>query len=240
LRLLTSRRLGYAALIGVWLVPVGAQAATRSFTLTDFDSVRLEAPIAVSIQSRKSVAARGEGDIDLLDRLELVVTSNLLTIRLKPSPFAQSGRKASGPVRLFLSAPKLRRLQLEGAGSLTSDGMEGQRTDIISSGSGTVRVSGIASDTLYVAQLGAGSVSLAGKAGNAVMRLSGTGALDAKALNVLDLNLTLDGASSAAAQAIRAAKISAVGAGSVTVDGKAACTVRHAGSGAVSCGGKDF
>ena len=222
------------------MLPASAQAATRSYTLTDFDSVRLEAPIAVSIQSRKSVAARGEGDLDLLDRLDLMVTSNLLTIRLKPSPFAQSGRKASGPVRLFLSVPKVRRLQLEGAGSLTSDGMEGQRTEIVSSGSGTVRVTGIASDRLSVAQLGAGSISLAGKAGNASVRLSGTGALDAKALNALDLDMTLDGAASASALATRSAKISAVGAGSVAGDGKAACTVRASGSGAVSCGGKDF
>lgn len=244
LNLIHDRRVlrGAAALCalgGALLIPAAASAATRNFIITDFDSVRLEAPIAVAIQNKRGVSARGEGDRDLLERIELVVSGRMLTIRLRPSPFG--GRaQASGTARLFLTAPTLRRLQLAGSGALAADGLDAQQGEVLSAGSGALSVRNVASDTLSVAQVGAGSVSLAGKSAKLVMRLSGSGSIDATALIARDLELTAEGPASARAHATRAARVVAVGPGNVSVDGGAACTVRHAGSGTVTCGGASF
>lgn len=227
------------ALAGMLLVPSPTLAATRTYIVTDFDSVRLEAPIAVAVQNRRGVSARGEGDRELLERVDLIVSGRVLTIRLKPSPFG--GRSApSGGVRLFLTAPSLRRLELAGAGTLAADGLDALRGDLRSAGSGILSIRNISSDTLSVAQMGSGTIDLAGKAGKVVMRLSGSGILDATKLDAADLDLTAEGASIARARASRAARIVAIGPGLVSVEGRAACTVRHAGSGTVTCSGENF
>lgn len=228
-----------AALAGVALVPSAGQAATRSYIVTDFDSVRLEAPIAVAVQNKRGVSARGEGDRDLLERIDLVVSGRVLTIRLKPSPFG--GRSAaSGTARLFLSAPTLRRLHLAGAGTLAADGLDAPQGEIVATGSGTLNIRNISSENLTVGLMGSGVMALAGRSRKAVMRLSGPGALDAATLSVADLDLTAEGPATAKAQATRAARIVAIGPGNVSVEGRAACTVRHAGSGTVTCGGASF
>ena len=216
-----------------------AHAATRGFIVTDFDSLRLEGPIEVSIETGRGVSARGEGDADLLDRLDLAVSARVLTIRLKRSPF-ESRETRNGPLRLTLTAPTLRRLQLSGAGSIKAKGLDKLRAEVISAGSGSIAVAGIATDTLSVAQLGSGAIALAGAAKSLTMRVSGSGSLDAKTLTAADLDLTLDGSASVTLVADRTAKIAATGPGSITITGKAACTVRHTGSGAVTCGARSY
>lgn len=235
-----TRPLLRGLLIGcVLLVPGAASAATRTYIVTDFDSVRLDAPVDVTVETGRGVSARGEGDRDLLERVDLSVSARILTIRLKPSPY--EGRKGdSGVAHLALTVPALRRIQLSGAGSLQAKGLDRGRAEIASAGSGSLTVTGIDSDVLTVAQLGSGSVTLAGKAKSAVIQVSGTGSIDAKALAAADLDVRLDGAATIGATAARAAKIFAAGAGSIDVGGKAACTVSHAGSGRVNCGGRSF
>jgi len=229
-----------AAVLAGLLPAGGAAAAERGYIVTDFDSLRLEAPIDVSVQTGRGVSAHGTGDRDLLDRLELAVSARTLTIRLKPSPFEGSRRGDAGVVRLTLTVPALRRINLSGAGTLRATGMDRGEGEIISAGNGAMTVTGIASDRLSVAQYGAGSVTLSGRAQAVMLRVTGSGTLDAQALDAADLDLTLEGNASVQARASRAAKLVAVGAGSATVTGRGACTVRHAGSGIVRCGEESY
>ncbi len=215
-------------------------AGTRSYIVTDFDSLRLEAPIDVAVETGRGISAKGEGNTDLLERIDLAVSARVLTIRLKPSPFAGNRDSAAGTTRLTITVPALRRIQLDGAGSLRAKGLDRARAEVSSAGSGSLAVSGIESDILAVAQLGSGSVTLAGKAKSVVMRVSGAGALEAKALAASDLDIGLDGAATVSTTADRAAKIRAAGPGTVVVEGKAACTVTRTGSGTVNCGGKSY
>jgi len=221
------------------LFPAAAPAATRSYIVTDFDSLRVEAPIDVMVQAGRGVTARGDGDRDVLERVDLTVSARVLTIRLKPSPY-EGRRGGAATARLSLTVPALRRIQLTGAGSLQASGLAGSRAEIIAAGDGALSVTRVDSDVLSVTQLGSGSVALAGKVKGLTLRVSGAGALDAAALAAADLDLRLDGPASVTAQADRAARIVAVGPGSVTVAGKGACTVNHVGSGTVTCGGASY
>jgi hypothetical protein len=226
---------GGAALLGG-----AAQAATRNYIVTDFDTVRVEAPIAVGVQMRRGVTARGEGDTDVLERIELNVSGRILTVRLKPSPF-QGGKSDQGvTTRLFLTTPQLRRAQLSGSGTLAINGMDGQNAEIIATGSGAVTASGVNAANFSVALQGSASVTLAGKALKATFISAGNGAIDGSALTVSDLEVTAQGTGAIKALATRAAKVTALGPAAVSVDGHPACTVRHAGGGTVSCGGEDF
>lgn len=236
-------RRGWPAAMGwlvMGLVPASAGAATRSYIVTDFDSVRLDAPIDVTVETGRGVSARGEGEREVLERIDLTVSARVLTIRLRPT--AYEGRRA-GPTsiaRLNLTVPALRRIQFAGAGALHVKGLTQGKAEIVAAGSGSLSVAGIDSDAMTVTQLGSGSVALAGKARGAVLRVSGAGALEAGALDVADLDLRLDGPATVTARSQRVARVVAVGPGSVTVEGKGACTVNHAGSGTVRCGGADY
>lgn len=224
---------------GIALAPA-AQAASRSYIVTDFDSVRLEAPIAVAVQAGRGTTARGEGDAGLLERLDLRVSGRVLTIRLKPAPFEGRRLDDAAAARLFLTAPVLRSAQLSGAGTLVVNGMRGQNAEIVSSGSGMLSVASIASDGLVVRQQGAGTVRLAGRTSRLALRNSGSGAIEAATLTAADLEVTAEGTGTIRALATRAARVTAIGPTTVTVDGHPACTVRHAGSGTVLCGGRSF
>ncbi len=229
-----------ALLAGAAMLLAGAaQGATRNYIVTDFDSIRVEAPIAVGVQTKRGVTARAEGDAALIGRIDLTVSSRVLIVRLKPSAFeGRSGEE--GTARLYLTAPSLRRAQLSGSGTLAIEGMSGQTTQIIASGSGALSAAGIDGDNLTVLQQGSGAMKLTGKARKAIVQLSGSGSIDGTAFTAADIEVTAEGAGAVKALATRSAKVVAVGPASVSVEGNPACTVRHTGSGTVSCGRKEF
>lgn len=233
-----------AVMLGVLASPLAAltpaEGATRSYIVTDFDTLRLEAPLELTVTTGRGVSARGEGGTDLLERLDLSVNARTLTIRIKPALFEARRDQGTGPVRLALTVPALRRLQLSGAGSVRATGLDKRAAEVLVSGSGSASVSGIDADTLSVLQTGSGSVQLSGQARSLLVRATGSGVIDAKGLITRDLDATLEGAGSLETTAERSAKVVANGPGTVTIAGKGACTVRHAGSGAVRCGGEMF
>lgn len=239
-RLSEGRAQSCAVAMALMLAPAAASAATRSYIVTDFDSLRVDAPIDISVETGRGISAHGEGDRDVLERIDLTVSARVLTVRLKPSPYEGRKGAAANTARLSLTVPGLRRIQLTGAGSLRATGLDRGRAEILAAGSGSLVIGSVDSDVLDVTQLGSGSLVLAGKAKNVVLRVSGAGELDAAALAASDLDLRLDGPASVTARVDRAARIIAIGPGSVTVAGKGACTVNHAGSGTVSCGGASY
>ena len=220
--------------------PRTTPAANRTYIVTDFDSVRVEAPIAVAVQSGRGVTARGEGDRDMLERVDLNVSGRILTVRLKPSPFEGRRGDNEGMIRLFLTTPSLRRAHLAGSGALAVSGMKALNGEILATGSGALSAAGVNADTLTVAQQGSGTLTIAGKAGKATVQLSGSGSIDTGGLTAPDVEVTAEGAGSVKALATRAAKVTAIGAASVTIDGHPACTVRHAGSGTVTCANETY
>lgn len=217
-----------------------AMAAKRSYIVTDFDQIRLEAPIILSVKTKRAVTAQGEGASDALERIDLRVVGHTLTVRLKPTQLDERGNGSIDQVHLSLTVSSLQSFELAGAGTATIDAMVGPKLDLVSAGGGDVSVTGLQVDRLSVVQVGNGRMVLAGKAGSVSMRMSGSGRIDAIALSVADLNLEASGAGSIAALATRAAKMTVVGAATVQIDGRPACSVQHVGSGKVSCGGQVY
>ncbi len=217
-----------------------AAAATRSYIVTDFNALRVEAPIEVVVESGRGVSAKGEGDADMLARLDFAVSAQTLTVRLVRSPYESRRERPDGPVRLHLTVPSLRRAQLSGSGNLKVSGLDRLRAELGSAGSGNLSVTGIQSDNLAITQAGSGTVTVAGRTNKLTVQTVGSGQLDGKALAAIDVGLAVEGSGSVDLAASRSAKVIATGSGTVTVTGKAACTVSHAGSGSVSCGGKSY
>ena len=217
--------------------PFPASAATRGYTITSFDAIRVDAPVTVILTTGSGASARAEGDQALLDRLTVAVSGRLLSIGLiRPRP----GEKSGGAATLRLSTGDLNRVVLTGGGSVTINRMKGLRGDIVLGGNGDVTVAAVDLDRIDVALAGGGRATLNGRTGVANIRVNGPGAVAASGLRARQATLGNDGPGSIAMTAEVTAKIVSTGSGDVTVTGAAACTVDNRGTGRIACGGDDF
>lgn len=214
----------------------GVRAATRGYSVTSFDAIRVEAPVRVILVTGKGASARADGDADMLERLRLDGSGRLLTVRAARTPSAQGGGRAT----ITLSTGMLNRIVLVGGGSITVNRLTGLRAEIVSGGNGDVTVGAVEVDQLSVGLAGGGKVALAGRAGMASIRVTGPGAVAAEGLHTRNATVSNEGPGSIRLDAAVTAKVTASGAGDVTVTGKAACTVANRGTGRIVCGGEDY
>jgi len=225
--------LGLMALSGA-LLPSPAHAANQSYTITSFESIRLDAPVRVEIVTGTGVSAKGEGDRVLLDRIDMQVSGRLLTIRLRP------GGVISGKATLRLSTGAIARATGNGGGVLAIARMKGQDGQLQVSGNGLLSVEDIQLDRLRLLMAGGGMMTLAGKAAQIDARLVGPGKIAADSLTGKNITLVNDGAGSAEMTALVSASVTATGTGDTIVRGKAACKIKQLGSGRLECGGKVY
>lgn len=222
---------------GAVLMSAPATSATRGYTITSFDAIRVDAPVEVIITTGAGASAKVDGDQSLIERLRIDVSGRLLTIRMdRPRP----GEKSGGRATVRLSTGTLERLVLTGGGSISVSRMKGLRGEIVLGGNGDVSVAAVDVDQLNLGVAGAGRATLAGRAAVATVRVNGPGAVAAEGLRVRQARVSNDGPGNVALTADVTAKISASGSGDVTVVGKAACQVENRGTGRISCGGEAY
>jgi hypothetical protein len=226
-----------ALLLFIHFGVTAAAAASQPYIVTGFDSIRVNAPVRVVVTTGGGVAARGEGDRDALDRLELSNSGSLLTVRLKaPEP----GTKSKGPITLTLSTGQLKRITLSGGGSIAVDRLKGLSADLALAGSGDISVDAVAVDAVGITITGSGRVTLAGSAGVLNASVSGPGALAAEGLKAKQARIANDGPGTIVLTAIIAADIAARGSGNVSVLGEPACKVNRGGTGRILCAGQNY
>lgn len=218
------------------LLPAPAFAASRNYSVTTFDRIRVEGPYAVTLKVGSSVSARAEGDQRAIDRLRVEVEGRTLVIRTDASAWGGWDRADTGRVTVSLTTPALSAAGVSGSGTLAIDRAKAQRFDIAVSGSGSVALGAVTTDRLGLVLVGSGQVTVAGRAPQTRATLQGSGSIDATKLAVDDLELGASGSGVARFAASRTAKVSASGSGDVTVAGAPACTVNAVGSGEVRCG----
>lgn len=214
-----------------------AMAATQGYSISSFDAIRVEAPVSVFITTGAGASGRAEGDRDLLDRLRVEVSGRLLTISLQAQ---KAGERRGGAATLRLSTGDLGRVLLAGGGSVTISRMRGQRGEIILGGNGDIRVDAVDLDQLNIHLSGGGRITLAGRAGDAAIHVTGPGVLAGEALRTRQATIGNEGPGSVSLIAEVTARITASGSGDVTVTGKAACTADNRGTGRILCGGERY
>ena len=226
-----------AAIAAAALLLTGsASAAEKRYGLTSFEAIEVNVDVNVEVVARAPVRAIATGSPDALDRLTLETRDGRLVIGEKKYAGDESRRSQPGPVTVRVNAANLKSATLAGSGSLRIDRMKGARVTIALRGPGQLFVGDIAADRLNVAMIGNGTMTLAGKAKQGQMMLSGAGAVDAGKLVVDDLISDSEGAGDHIFNAVRTAAITARGVGKAVVLGRPACTVRNLGSGSVTCG----
>lgn len=211
-----------------------AIGATRSFTVTSFDRVRVDGPYSIRLATGTSPFARATGSAQALDGLSLRVEGRTLVIRRDASAWGGYPGQAQEPVEISAGTHELTAAALNGAGTLLIDKVRGLSFDLSAQGAGRAEIGEVQADRLVVALAGTVTSRVAGKALKLTAIVRGASSLDAGGLATRDALLSAAGPAQLSVRTADTARIDASGTAAVTVTGGAACTIKVQGSATVT------
>lgn len=210
-----------------------AAGATRNFTVTSFDRVRVDGPFKVRLAVGGAPFASAQGSPQSLDSLSIDIQGRTLVVHVNRSSWGGYSGQSAGPVEVSLGTHELSAAWLNGSGSLAIDQVKGLSFDLSVMGSGSATIDRVAVDQLHVGLAGSAAARLAGEALRMTAYARGNASLDAAALTAKDVVIAADGPSVVKASASDTAKVDAIGVASVVLAGHPACVVRTQGSASV-------
>ncbi len=213
-----------------------AMAAERTFSVTDFESVRVIGPFKVTVDKARATTAKASGTPQSLDLIDLRVQNRVLVVQAKRNTSLNAPPKPA--VITITSGNPILSAHIIGAGSLTVNQLKGLKTMLSSQGNSSITANNIDSDVLNVTANGSGQITLLGKAKTLKVTGRGSPGVIASGLTVMDLTLDWRSSGTSSFTATRSAKGSIIGAGDVTVGGPADCTITAMGNGTVVCQSK--
>lgn len=224
------------------MLPGTASAADRRFSVTSFDTVRIEGDVAVEIVSDAAPAAVASGESRALDTLTVQSQGNTLLIRRARTNALIEGRaKRTAPEALPLvrvAARSIGSLSLRGHGSARLDRLAGTKPSARVDGDGSVEIGSVKADSLSVTVTGGGSLKINGTAAFGRAMMLGDGLLEASGLALSALDFTGEGPVRARLLVHGPARLVANGDSDISVAGKPVCKVRQTGEGRIDCGGE--
>jgi hypothetical protein len=209
-------------------------AAERSYSVTDYNRVRVEGPFAVTLATNIAPYARASGSQRALDRVWLKVEGRTLVIRVDRSAWGGAADEDAGPVTIAVGTHDLDQATLSGPGSLAIDRVRGLKFSLSSFGSGAASIGEVAADRLSIFAQGSGSTRVAGATKQFDAALNGPGLIDASALTAKDATLSAMGPASLRATVTNSVKLTATGTATIALDGGAACERKVSGSAVVT------
>jgi len=210
-------------------------AATRSFTITGFDRIRVDGPYKVTLTNNVAPFARATGPLGALDRVSIEVQGRTLIVR--PAVSAAAGNRSSqreGPVEIAVGTHELNQATVNGSGSLSIDKVRGLSFELSVQGAGGAKIQRIDVDRLKLWLSGSGSSTVAGKAATLTTSVLGTALLDAGGLTAKEATISVEGTSTVRLNVADSAKVNARGPAVVELGGRPSCTVRAEGSSEVT------
>lgn len=218
----------------VLLAAAPAAAAERSFSVTDFNRVRVEGPYRVTLETNRAPYARASGSAAALDKLSLQVQGRTLIIRQNLSGWGGFPGQDSGPVEIRIGGHEIAGASVSGSGSLSIDRVRGLKFSLSVSGAGSADIAAAEVDQLGLVLQGTGTAKVGGKALKLNATVYGASLLDTSELSAKDAVIGASGPASVRATASETAKVTARGVATVALQGRPACTSRLEGSATVS------
>ncbi len=216
------------------LLAAPAVAAERTFPVGTFDRIAVGGSQEVTVTTGHAPTVRASGETEALDRLDIRVEGGVLKIGSKHD--AMWSWRNHGPVRVAVTVPMVRGVDLAGSGSVAVDKVKTPDFDGQLSGSGRLAVAAFDADRVQLGVSGSGTATLAGRCGSLKANLAGSGDLKLGGLRCDTISASTAGSGSIEAQATKTAALSTMGSGDINLTGGARCTVSTAGSGRVNCG----
>jgi len=206
----------------------------RDVAVGSFDRLKVSGPFKIGVLvGAEPAQVKLAGPPALLADTIAAVEGDTLVIRFREGA-TWSWNPGSG-VNVFVSAPNLTAVRLEGAGDIEVGGIRGDMFSAATEGSGSILVRQLDVRHVELATSGAGGITIEGRARDGTYVVGGPGSIDAKRLRVESASIAIGGAGSAYADVSKTANISVTGAGRVDLVGGAACIEQPAHSSQVQC-----
>jgi hypothetical protein len=192
-----------------------------------FSSLELETSAEVAVKVGQPQRVVVVADSNLLQHVKTEVRGGKLVIDM------DGDVRPKTPLRVEISVPELKDVEIDGSGDVTVEGAKGD-AGLSIDGSGDIRWTGEAGE-LRVDIEGSGGVTLAGSAAQLTIEVSGSGDVDASKLKARDAVVEVEGSGDVAVH-VDGGKLRAEVSGSGDVDWSGEATVERAvvsGSGAI-------
>jgi hypothetical protein len=226
------RLLAFACAVAALSVP--AFAASRNFTVTGFDRIRVDGPFMVRVSTGVAPFARAEGKPAALNGVSIEVQGQTLVVRRNPSGWGGYPGETPGPIEIEVGTHDLSTVWVNGAGSIAIDKAKGQSFDLSVQGPGSVSIGRLTVDRLKAGITGSGTATVGGTAAQVTAIARGTSTFDGSGLTSKDATIGAEGTAVVKLIATGTAKIDSLGTATVEIAGRPACTVRAVGSAVVS------
>lgn len=228
--------------------------------LPAFTAVRLDTRVSVIVRQGSPQRVVVEAAPDDLLKVQTVVVDSQLRIstertstRIGPVKFNIRTATLTGPVRVYVTMPTVRRLTVSSSGRLQADTVQAQRLalGVSSSGQlllGAVQVSSVRAelsstgkmtirqlqaDTLRAMLSSSGSITAAGVCAYSSLGSSSSGRINTQALVVQDCQVRLSSSGSCQVDVVRTLDARLSSSGSVVVSGRPQITSHTSSSGRV-------
>jgi len=212
------------------------QTGTRRFDVGSFDKVSLGGPHNVVVSVGGAPSVRAEGDLGIIDKLDIRVEDGDLESGTKKG-FSFNWKGDRPPVTVYVTVPALSAASIGGSGDMKIDRVSGNRFDAAIGGSGDMEIGAVEVREARFAVAGSGTIRAKGRAENGDVSIAGSGDVSLEGFEVQRANVSVVGSGDVRARAIQTASISIAGSGDVELSGPAKCTVSKMGSGDARCTG---
>ena len=206
----------------------------RDISVGAFERLKVSGPFKVGVLvSTDPAQVHLAGPPALLADTIATVEGDTLLIRFREGA-TWSWNPGSG-VNIFVSAPNLSAVSLEGAAQVEIGGVRGNMFSASTDGSGTIAVRQLEVGHVQLTTGGSGGITVEGSARDAAYVVGGSGSIDAKRLRVENASIAIGSSGSAYADVSKTANISVSGAGRAEVVGGATCIKQSTNSHHVDC-----
>ncbi len=219
------------------LAATPALGAEMNIPVGGFDRIALGGSPDVTVTTGKAVSVHASGDQKSLDQLDIRVEGGTLKIGNKRDGGWNFSWGSHPQVRIAVTVPMVRGLDLGGSGSIAVDRVKAQSFNASIGGSGNIRVAALDTGAAKFSVAGSGNVDASGHCSSASISVAGSGHLRLAGLKCETLTASIAGSGDIDATATRTADVSVMGSGDARIGGGARCSVSKHGSGSVTCGG---
>lgn len=227
------------ALLAFAALAAPAAAIDRTFPISDFNRVIVEGPYRVNLVIGRATTATASGTSDGLDRVRVDVLGQTLRIRRARNAWAGTPGVDPGPVTVQLTTRALRSARLIGPATLDVDGARGPNVEFVVEGSGRIRATRVAAETLSLGLLGSGTLDIAGTADTLRGEFQGSGNVEGPRLVAKAAAIATNTGGTVAVTVNGPATVAANGLGDVFIFGAPNCALSGPGAAQVRCGGSD-
>lgn len=237
-----------AALTGLTLLALSGQAwaddtlpsKTETRHMSGFKDLELDCSADVSFTVAPTTSVTITAPANLIPLLLTKIEGDKLVIKRKEKiEFSVQQLLASNPIKLAITGPSLRSINLQGSGSVHAPGLTGDAIQLTVAGSGEIEASGaiapsvvlnlpgsgeikltgIQSKTASISIEGSGAVEAAGQVDHLDSSIAGSGKIKAADLKAQSLAVHVSGSGTLSAYAAQSAVVAVTGSGDVAIAG---------------------